>query len=113
MRTRVTLPAGCVTLVAFGGDGVLDLDATLLDARGAPIAHDTTAEPQAVLHACVDVADTYTVVVKTAAIGRRLRGSSRPGRAAPRRAAPLALPSPARPLHAAPATRRCPSLSER
>ncbi|MGH7434407.1 MAG: hypothetical protein ACRENE_01900, partial [Polyangiaceae bacterium] len=68
VRARVTLPAGCVTLVAFGGDGVLDLDATLLDARGAPVAHDTTAEPQAVLHACVDAADTYTVVVR-AAIG--------------------------------------------
>src|SRR5581483_6030684 len=68
-RTRVALPVGCVTLVAFGGDGVLDLDVTLLDARGAPIAHDTTAEPQAVLHACVDVADTYTVVVRTAVGG--------------------------------------------
>ncbi len=65
-RVSLALPAGCVTLVALGGEGVRDLDATLLDAHGAPVAHDTTAEPQAVLRACVDVADTYVAIVKVA-----------------------------------------------
>src|SRR5580704_288305 len=62
-RVNVQLPAGCVTIVAFGGDGLRDIDATLLDARGTPLAHDTTAESQAVLHACVELADTYVVGV--------------------------------------------------
>jgi hypothetical protein len=64
---RLSLPAGCVTIVAFGGDGLHDLDATLVDAHGTPLAHDTTAEPQAVLHACVDASDSYVVVLKAAA----------------------------------------------
>src|SRR5258708_23765913 len=62
-QVRLALPAGCVTIVAFGSEGFRDIDATLLDARGAPLAHDTTAEPQAVVHACVDLADTYTRIV--------------------------------------------------
>jgi hypothetical protein len=66
-RIGVALPQGCVTIAALGGPGVRDLDATLLDSHGAPLAHDTTAEAQAVLRACVDAADTYVVVLKAAA----------------------------------------------
>src|SRR5579884_1136267 len=67
-ETRVTmpLPAGCLTVVAIGGDGVRDLDASLLDPRGVPIAHDTTSEPQAVLRPCLEAADAYVLVVKAA-----------------------------------------------
>jgi len=65
-RLSLALPAGCVTVVAVGGDGVRDLDATLLDAHAKPLAHDTTNEPQAVLRACVDASDTYVLVVKVA-----------------------------------------------
>jgi hypothetical protein len=63
-RVAVDLPAGCTTVVTIGGDGVSDVDARLDDPHGRPIAHDTTTEPQAVLRACVDVADTYTLAVK-------------------------------------------------
>jgi hypothetical protein len=62
----IDLPAGCTTIVTIGGEGVSDVDATLLDPHGRPIAHDTTTEPQAVLRACVDAADSYTLVVKVA-----------------------------------------------
>jgi hypothetical protein len=65
-QVHVVLPAGCAAIVALGGDGLRDLDATLIDAHGAPLAHDTTSEAQAVLHACVDTADSYVVVLKAA-----------------------------------------------
>jgi hypothetical protein len=65
-RVSLDLPPGCTTVVAFGGEGVRDVDATLRDAHGQAIAHDTTSEPQAVLRACVDGADAYVLVVKAA-----------------------------------------------
>jgi hypothetical protein len=65
-RTSISLPAGCVTIVAIGADGLRNLDAALLDSRGAPLAHDTTEEPQAALHVCLDAPDTVTLVVKAA-----------------------------------------------
>jgi hypothetical protein len=68
-RVSLPLPAGCITVVAIGGDGVRDLDATLLDAHGAPIAHDVTNEPQAILRPCLESADTYVLVVRAAAGG--------------------------------------------
>jgi hypothetical protein len=58
------LPAGCTTVVSIGGDGVGDIDAKLLDPHGLAIAHDTTSEPQAVLRACIDAPDTYTLIVR-------------------------------------------------
>src|ERR1700751_3417227 len=36
-RVPLDLPAGCTTVVAIGGDGVRDLDATLADAQGRAI----------------------------------------------------------------------------
>jgi hypothetical protein len=66
-RVGLDLGAGCSTIVAVGGDGVRDLNATLLDPQGHPLAHDTTSEPQAILRVCVDVADSYVLVVKVAA----------------------------------------------
>ncbi len=66
-RVTLDLPAGCVTVAAIGGAGVRDLDATLLDAHDAPLAHDTTAEPQAVLRPCLESAGTYVLAVKASA----------------------------------------------
>ncbi len=65
-RVMLPLPAGCVTIVALGGEGLRNLDATLLDPRGVPLAHDTTSEPQAVLRQCLESADSYLLVVKAA-----------------------------------------------
>jgi hypothetical protein len=65
-RVVLQLATGCTTLAAVGGEGVRDVDATLLDAQGHPLAHDTTNEPQAVLRACVDASDAYVLVVKLA-----------------------------------------------
>jgi hypothetical protein len=63
-RVPLELPAGCTTIVAIGGDGVRDLDITLLGPQGAPAAHDTTNEPQAVLRACFEAPDAYVLVVR-------------------------------------------------
>ena len=65
-RVTLQLPLGCVTVAAVGGDGMHDVDAALLDPRGVSVAHDTTTEPQAVLRACLEAADTYVLVVKAA-----------------------------------------------
>ena len=63
-RVPIELAAGCTTVVALGGDGVRDLDASLLDPAGAPVAHDTTRDPQAVVRACVEHGGMYALVVK-------------------------------------------------
>jgi hypothetical protein len=63
-RVTLDLPAGCVTVAAIGGAGLRDIDATLLDAREAPLAHDTTTEPQAVLRPCLESGGTYVLAVK-------------------------------------------------
>ncbi|HEX3342985.1 MAG TPA: hypothetical protein VHS09_00380, partial [Polyangiaceae bacterium] len=68
-RVPVDLAAGCTTVVAFGGDGLRNVDATLTDPKGQVVAHDTTSEPQAVLRACVESADAYVLTVKAAAGG--------------------------------------------
>ncbi len=66
-RVSLPLPAGCFTIVALGGEGIQDIDATLVDGHGVALAHDVTNEPQAVLHSCLEVADTYVLVVRAAA----------------------------------------------
>lgn len=66
-RVSLELPAGCVTVAAIGGAGIGDVDATLADASGAPMAHDTTTEPQAVLRPCLATAGVYVLTVKAAA----------------------------------------------
>ncbi len=63
-RVPVELPAGCTTVVALGGTGVRDLDASLVDSAGDPVAHDTTRDSQAVVRACVEHAGSYALVVK-------------------------------------------------
>jgi hypothetical protein len=68
-RVALDLPGGCPTLVAIAGDGVRDLDATLIDPGGKPLARDATSEPQAVLRPCLDAPGVYTLVVKAAAGG--------------------------------------------
>ncbi len=65
-RVPLDLAAGCTAVAAVGGEGMRDLDATLVDAQGHAVAHDTTNEPQAVLRACVETADQYVLVVKAA-----------------------------------------------
>jgi hypothetical protein len=66
-RLRVELGATCTTIVALGGEGVADLDATLLDPDDKPVGHDTTRDPQAVVRACVERPGAYTLVLKMAA----------------------------------------------
>ncbi|HXN30933.1 MAG TPA: hypothetical protein VN894_03685 [Polyangiaceae bacterium] len=65
-RVVLELAAGCTTIAAVGGEGARDVDATLFDSHGHPLAHDTTSEPQAVLRACLET-DAYVLVVKMAA----------------------------------------------
>jgi hypothetical protein len=68
-RMVLGLSAGCSTIAAVGGEGVRDVDATLFDPQGRPLAHDTTNEPQAVLRVCVEAADAYVLVVKVTSGG--------------------------------------------
>jgi hypothetical protein len=65
-RVPIELSAGCTTVVALGGEGVRDLDASLIDSSGSPIAHDATRDPQAVVRVCVDRSGTYALVVRMA-----------------------------------------------
>jgi hypothetical protein len=65
-RVPFDLAAGCTTVVALGGEGVRDLDASLIDPAGTPVAHDTARDPEAVVRACLERAGTYTLVVKMA-----------------------------------------------
>ncbi len=62
-RVPITLEAACTTIVAVGGEGVRDIEISLLDPSGRSIARAGTREPQATLRACVDVAGAYTIVV--------------------------------------------------
>jgi hypothetical protein len=66
-RTPVDLAAGCTTVVVFGADGIRNVDASLVDPAGKPVAHDTTEDAQAVLELCIDAPATYALVVRAAA----------------------------------------------
>jgi hypothetical protein len=70
-ETRVPLGvvSGCMTVAVVGGDGVADIDATLIDASGHPQAHDTTNEPQAVLSVCPESPQSFDLLVRVAAGG--------------------------------------------
>ena len=65
-RLPVELGAQCTTLVAMGNDGVRDIDLTLLDPAGNPIARDASHDAQAVVRACIDAPGTYTMLVHMA-----------------------------------------------
>ena len=66
-RLRLDLAAQCVTVVVVGGEGVRDVDVTLLDPSGKALAHDTTRDAQATVRACVDVSGEYVAVVQMVA----------------------------------------------
>lgn len=66
-RSMLSLPAGCFTIVVIGGSGLRDIDATLLDAHGNPIAHDTSGQAQAVLRPCLESLDSYVLAIKALA----------------------------------------------
>ncbi len=63
-RVPLALDAACATIVAVGGEGVRDVELSLLDPSGRSIGRAATHEPQATLRACVDIAGAYTVVVR-------------------------------------------------
>ncbi len=66
-RVALPLPPGCFTIVVMAGAGMRDMEATLLDPRGTPVAHDMSGQPQAVLRACIELADNYVLAMKVAA----------------------------------------------
>src|SRR5512143_994375 len=51
-RLPLDLAAQCTTVVALGGNGVRDLDVSLLDADDKPVARDTTKDAQAAVRVC-------------------------------------------------------------
>lgn len=65
-RFSIELPAQCATVVALGGGGVRDLDVTLLDADGEPVARDATADAQAAVRACPERGGRFTLLVRMA-----------------------------------------------
>ncbi|MCA9606783.1 MAG: hypothetical protein KC619_14355, partial [Myxococcales bacterium] len=61
---RRALRAGdCYTLVAFGGDGVSDIDLVVKDERGEPVASDNTTDDQAAVQFCPEVDGEYEISV--------------------------------------------------
>jgi hypothetical protein len=65
-RTVLVLPAGCFTIVVMAGAGLRDIEATLLDAHGTPMAHDNGGQAQAVLRPCLESADSYVLAMRAA-----------------------------------------------
>lgn len=65
-RFALELPAACTTVVAIGGNGVHDLDVTVLDADDKPIARDATTDAQAAVRACPEKAGRFTLLVRMA-----------------------------------------------
>lgn len=66
---RVTMPlrgGECYTLVAFGSDGVADIDVMVLDDAGTEVARDRTQDSQAAAQFCPDADGEYQVAVAMA-----------------------------------------------
>ncbi len=67
-RINARLRGGdCYTIVAFGSDGVNDIDVEVLDDTGEPIASDRTTDNQAAVQICPDVEADYQIAVRMAA----------------------------------------------
>lgn len=66
-RFTTQLRAGdCYTLVAFGGEGVANLDVLVLDETGTEVATDRTQTAQAAAQFCPDADGEYQVAVRMA-----------------------------------------------
>ncbi|MBX3212663.1 MAG: hypothetical protein KF850_11565 [Labilithrix sp.] len=66
VRFPLELPAECAMVVALGAGGVRDLEVTLLDADGKPVARDSTVDAQASVRACPERAGRFTLHVRMA-----------------------------------------------
>jgi hypothetical protein len=60
------LAAGCYTIVAFGGDGVGDIDVVVKDETGTELASDLTQQSQAAAQFCPDADGEYQLEVRMA-----------------------------------------------
>ncbi|MGA2449365.1 MAG: hypothetical protein ABTD50_11845 [Polyangiaceae bacterium] len=85
-RVALGVLSACTTVAVVGGGGVSDIDAMLVDSAGHPQAHDTTSEPQAVVHVCPESSQWYDLVVRAAAgagpwVAAAFQGGSVPARA--------------------------------
>lgn len=65
-RLAVPLAVGCSTVVALGGEGVVDVDVAVRAEEGDLLAADTTHDAQASARVCVERATRGTVVVRMA-----------------------------------------------
>lgn len=66
-RVTARLRGGdCYTVVAFGSDGVKDIDVEVLDDTGEPVASDNTTDNQAAVQVCPDVDGEYQIAVRMA-----------------------------------------------
>jgi hypothetical protein len=63
-RLTIDLPPHCATIVALGGAGARDIDASLLDADDKLLAKDATNDSQAALRVCPERGGRFTLVVK-------------------------------------------------
>lgn len=68
-RFPMELSAQCHTFVAFGGEGVRDIDVNVLDANGQRLAGDASHDGQATVMFCPQSPGHYTVTVRMAAGG--------------------------------------------
>lgn len=66
-RFTTHLRAGdCYTMVAFGGEGVANIDVVVLDETGTEVATDRTQDTQAAAQFCPDADGEYQVAVRMA-----------------------------------------------
>jgi hypothetical protein len=69
-RFATPLRAGdCYTIVAFGGEGVANVDVAVLDETGTELATDRTQDSQAAAQICPEVDGEYQVAVRMASGG--------------------------------------------
>jgi hypothetical protein len=66
VRLPVSLPAGCLTMVALGGAGTRDLDVRLLAPDGTVVAEDGSYDVEAVVRACVERPGDYVALLRMA-----------------------------------------------
>jgi hypothetical protein len=79
-RLALALPATCVTVVALGGAGVVDLGLVLADPEGKIVAEERARDAEAVVRACPEQPGTYFAVLRmTEGAGEYLVSSWRGG----------------------------------
>ncbi len=66
VRTNIDMQVGCYTVIAFGGDGVRDIDLSLANGQGQTLAQEHAHDAQAGVRFCAPSAGRYQVTARVA-----------------------------------------------